>query len=107
MCVLSRSVCLLLFIKDVVFALAHGKTYFTSRVYKVCCVIMQYHSFKYLFASDLPATGKTGRFTLIEKWRNNERLLAPNESPLKVIYIFLCFFIMRNAPLLGIFACDA
>lgn len=30
------------------------------------------------------ATGKVGRFTLIEKWRNNERLLAPNENPLKV-----------------------
>lgn len=30
------------------------------------------------------ATGKTGRFTLIERWRNNERLLAPNENPLKV-----------------------
>lgn len=30
------------------------------------------------------ATGKTGRFTLIERWRNNERLLAPSESPLKV-----------------------
>ena len=30
------------------------------------------------------ATGKTGRFTLIESWRNNERLLAPQEHPLKV-----------------------
>ena len=30
------------------------------------------------------ATGKTGRFTLIERWRNNERLLAPHEHPLKV-----------------------
>jgi hypothetical protein len=30
------------------------------------------------------ATNRTGRFTLIERWRNNERLLAPNESPLKV-----------------------
>jgi Ras association domain-containing protein 7/8 len=30
------------------------------------------------------ATGKTGRFTLIERWRNNSRLLAPQESPLKV-----------------------
>jgi hypothetical protein len=30
------------------------------------------------------ATGKTGRFTLIERWRNSERLLAPNEQPLKV-----------------------
>lgn len=31
------------------------------------------------------ATGKTGRFTLIESWRNNERLLAPQEHPLKVL----------------------
>ncbi|XP_014250988.1 ras association domain-containing protein 8 isoform X2 [Cimex lectularius] len=31
------------------------------------------------------ATGKTGRFTLIERWRNNERLLAPQEHPLKVV----------------------
>lgn len=30
------------------------------------------------------ATGKTGRFTLIERWRNNERLLSPQEHPLKV-----------------------
>ncbi|XP_017480241.1 PREDICTED: type-2 histone deacetylase 1 [Rhagoletis zephyria] len=31
------------------------------------------------------ATGKVGRFTLIERWRNNERLLAPNENPLKLL----------------------
>lgn len=31
------------------------------------------------------ATGKIGRFTLIERWRSNERLLAPNENPLKVV----------------------
>lgn len=31
------------------------------------------------------ATGKTGRFTLIERWRNNERLLAPQEHPLKIL----------------------
>lgn len=30
------------------------------------------------------ATGKSGRFTLIERWRSNERVLAPNENPLKV-----------------------
>ncbi|CAG0892445.1 unnamed protein product [Cyprideis torosa] len=29
------------------------------------------------------ATGKTGRFTLVERWRNNERLLAPMEHPMK------------------------
>lgn len=31
------------------------------------------------------ATGKVGRFTLIERWRNNERLLSPNENPLKIL----------------------
>ena len=39
------------------------------------------------------ATGKTGRFTLIERWRNNERPLAPNDNPLKVSkkqYLCLC-----------------
>jgi hypothetical protein len=33
------------------------------------------------------ATAQTGRFTLIERWRTNERLLAPYENPLKVILI--------------------
>lgn len=28
------------------------------------------------------ATGKTGRFTLVEKWKNSERLVAPTEKPL-------------------------
>lgn len=31
------------------------------------------------------ATGKIGRFTLIERWRNNERHLAPNDNPLKIL----------------------
>lgn len=31
------------------------------------------------------ATGRIGRFTLIERWRNNERLLAPQENPLKIL----------------------
>ncbi|XP_050533539.1 ras association domain-containing protein 8 [Daktulosphaira vitifoliae] len=31
------------------------------------------------------ATGKTGRFTLIERWRNNERLLAPQDHPVTVL----------------------
>lgn len=37
------------------------------------------------------ATGKTGRFTLIERWRNNERLLAPHEHPLKVWSVYGLF----------------
>nr|XP_023015939.1 ras association domain-containing protein 8 [Leptinotarsa decemlineata]XP_023015944.1 ras association domain-containing protein 8 [Leptinotarsa decemlineata] len=31
------------------------------------------------------ATGKSGRFTLIERWRSNERQLSPNENPMKII----------------------
>lgn len=31
------------------------------------------------------ATNKIGRFTLIERWRNNERHLAPTENPLKIL----------------------
>nr|XP_033336548.1 ras association domain-containing protein 8 [Megalopta genalis] len=31
------------------------------------------------------ATGQTGRFTLVERWRTNERLLAPYENPLKIL----------------------
>lgn len=31
------------------------------------------------------ATGRTGRFTLVERWRSNERLLAPQERPAKVL----------------------
>ncbi|CAH0561296.1 unnamed protein product [Brassicogethes aeneus] len=31
------------------------------------------------------ATGKSGRFTLLERWRNNERQLAPNENPMKIL----------------------
>ena len=31
------------------------------------------------------ATGKTGRFTLIEKWRDNEHMLAPTENPLNAL----------------------
>ncbi|OWF42946.1 uncharacterized protein LOC110460442 [Mizuhopecten yessoensis] len=31
------------------------------------------------------AMGKTGRFTLIEKWRENERPLLPDECPVKIL----------------------
>lgn len=31
------------------------------------------------------ATSQTGRFTLVEKWRNNERILAPSDKPVKVL----------------------
>ena len=43
------------------------------------------------------ATGKTGRFTLIERWRNNERLLAPQEHPLKVSQTYTVFLLIKAA----------
>ncbi|KFM67282.1 hypothetical protein X975_14800, partial [Stegodyphus mimosarum] len=48
------------------------------------------------------ATGQTGRFTLVEKWRNSERLLAPHEQPLKVLtkwgeYANDVHFVMRRS----------
>lgn len=32
------------------------------------------------------AMGRTGRFTLIEKWRDSDRPLSPSECPLRVLY---------------------
>lgn len=49
------------------------------------------------------ATGKVGRFTLIERWRSTERLLAPNENPLKVCAIFVSMYVrMANNRLIFI-----
>lgn len=39
------------------------------------------------------ATGKTGRFTLIERWRNNERLLAPQDHPVTVRICNLYYYL--------------
>lgn len=52
---------------------------------KVVCGVQQSTTCQDVVFALAHATGKTGRFTLIEKWRNNERLLAPNESPLKIL----------------------
>ena len=44
------------------------------------------------------ATGRTGRFTLIERWRNNERLLAPQENPLQVdTFIYFHLFNVNSS----------
>ena len=48
------------------------------------------------------ATGKTGRFTLVEKWRENERLVAPSENPLRILqkwgeYATDVTFILRHS----------
>ncbi|CAG0919946.1 unnamed protein product [Notodromas monacha] len=53
------------------------------------------------------ATGRTGRFTLIERWRNNERLLAPLDHPLRVLtkwgeHSNDVHFILQRTPLEGL-----
>ena len=58
-----------------------------TRIYnlKYCDIVSDaYNYFQDVVYALAHATGKTGRFTLIERWRNNERLLAPQEHPLKV-----------------------
>ena len=44
------------------------------------------------------ATAQTGRFILVERWRTNERLLAPYENPLKVtLFLYIkIFFTVAN-----------
>jgi hypothetical protein len=42
------------------------------------------------------ATGKTGRFTLIERWRNNERLLAPQDHPVTVNILLIIYYALLS-----------
>ena len=63
------------------FLFPHSPNTFFSALYSNDHIIFLFQDVVYALAH---ATGKTGRFTLIERWRNNERLLAPQEHPLKV-----------------------
>jgi hypothetical protein len=60
------------------------KTELDPRISAVACFNELFFCFQDVVYALAHATGKTGRFTLIERWRNNERLLAPQENPLKV-----------------------
>lgn len=49
------------------------------------------------------ATGQTGRYTLVERWRNSERLLPPSECPLGILnkwgqYAGDVQFVLRRSP---------
>ena len=63
------------------FLFPHSSNTFFAALYSNDHIIFLFQDVVYALAH---ATGKTGRFTLIERWRNNERLLAPQEHPLKV-----------------------
>lgn len=57
----------------------------SSGVYLTSILIIKLQDVVFALAH---ATAQTGIFTLVERWRNNERCLAPYEQPLKVRYMY-------------------
>lgn len=71
-------------------------------IQRVVCGVTQSSTCQDVVYALAHATGQTGRFTLVEKWRNSERLLAPHEQPLKVLtkwgeYANDVHFVMRRS----------
>ncbi|XP_068156478.1 GATA zinc finger domain-containing protein 8 [Drosophila tropicalis] len=54
-------------------------------IQRIVCGVTQLTTCQDVVFALAHATGKVGRFTLIERWRNNERHLAPNENPMKLL----------------------
>ncbi|KAF4528519.1 hypothetical protein B566_EDAN015599 [Ephemera danica] len=54
-------------------------------IQRIICGVTEYTTCQDIVYALAHATGQTGRFTLIERWRNNDRLLAPHEHPLKIL----------------------
>ncbi|XP_060559037.1 J domain-containing protein DDB_G0295729-like isoform X2 [Ruditapes philippinarum] len=52
---------------------------------RVVCGVTDHTTCQDIVIALAQAMGRTGRFTLIEKWRENERPLAPTECPLLVL----------------------
>ncbi|XP_013410895.1 uncharacterized protein LOC106174059 isoform X2 [Lingula anatina] len=55
-------------------------------IQRVICGVTESTSCQDVVIALAQATGRTGRFTLIEKWRDNERLLSPSDNPLKILH---------------------
>lgn len=54
-------------------------------VERVVCGITQQTTVQEVVIALAQATGRTGRYTLVERYRDNERLLPPAETPLTVL----------------------
>lgn len=54
-------------------------------VQRVVCGITDQTTVQEVVIALAQATGRTGRYTLVERWRNAERLLPPSETPLTVL----------------------
>ena len=51
---------------------------------RVVCGINEKTNVQEVVIALAQATGRVGRYTLVEKWRNSERLLPPSECPLAI-----------------------
>jgi len=52
---------------------------------RVVCGINEKTNVQEVVIALAQATGRVGRYTLVEKWRNSERLLPPSECPLAIL----------------------
>ncbi|KAK5876960.1 hypothetical protein CesoFtcFv8_026258 [Champsocephalus esox] len=50
-------------------------------VQRIVCGVTEFTTCQEVVIALAQAIGRTGRYTLIEKWRDTERHLAPNENP--------------------------
>lgn len=69
---------------------------------RVVCGITEQTTVQEVVIALAQATGRTGRYTLVERWRNAERLLPPSETPLTVLnkwgtYASDVMFILRRS----------
>lgn len=54
-------------------------------IQRIVCGVTEHTTCQDVVYALAHATGKTGRFTLNERWRSNERLLSPQDHPLKIL----------------------
>ena len=55
-------------------------------IQRVICGVTEHTTCQDVVLALATATCKTGRFTLVEKWRGNERVLSPSEIPVEVLH---------------------
>lgn len=53
---------------------------------RVVCGVSSSTSCQEVVRALAQALGRTGRFTLVEQWRDVERLLAPSDCPLRLLH---------------------
>ncbi|XP_078486315.1 ras association domain-containing protein 8-like [Ciona intestinalis] len=57
-------------------------------IQRVVCGINEQTTVQEVVIALAQATGRTGRYTLVEQWRGTEKMLPPTERPLQVLSNF-------------------